>query len=137
MQTISITNLHTSLSSAVPDTAVGISLATLAESEGFALYATEIPPGNQLKPHYHREGAEFYQVVSGEGLITLQPQPNGTVAQHSITSGDVFVIPPMTAHQLTSCGTQPLVMIFGCSPEHLGDDRHLLDNTLAANTEAA
>lgn len=136
MQPLPIVSLSEALEKAVVDEHVGISLAMLAEADGFALYATAIPPGRQLKAHYHCEGAEFYQVVSGKGRVFLQPQPAGDISQHLLKAGDVFAIPPLVAHQLQNTAEVPLVMIFACSVQHLGEDRELLHSDLARNREA-
>ena len=59
MNVLNLTNLYAALSDAIPDRAVGVSLAHLAGDEQFSMYATELPPNKQLNAHYHQAGNEF------------------------------------------------------------------------------
>ena len=108
----------------VYDPAVGIRIATVLEDATCSYYATEIAPGKSVMPHYHCQGSEVYIIFSGTGVIkTWQPHDAADVAMVQVEHGDVFNIPSGTVHQLVNTGTQPLVLLFACAPEHLGADR--------------
>ncbi|HEY4143537.1 cupin domain-containing protein [Pinirhizobacter sp.] len=111
-------------SQVVHDPAVGIRIATVLEDATRSYYATEIAPGKSVTPHYHRQGDELYIIFSGKGVIrTWQPDSAADVAKVQVEHGDVFNIPPGTVHQLVNTGTQPLVLLFACPPQHLSEDR--------------
>lgn len=77
-----------------------------------------------MTPHYHCQGDEVYIIFSGMGVIkTWQPENAADMAAVQVEQGDMFNIPPGTVHQLVNAGTQPLVLLFACPPEHLAADR--------------
>lgn len=115
------------LSNASPDKAVGISLAPLAGDDSFTSYVTEIPEGAYVAAHYHPEGSEIYQILSGKGLMKT-----GSVAADQsvkwdqcaeVTSGDFFTIHPGTVHQLENNSSERLILIVTCSPTNLSYNR--------------
>lgn len=115
------------LGNAIPDKAVGISLAPLAGNDSFTSYVTEIPPGVSVAAHYHPEGIEIYQILSGKGLM----KTGSVTAGHSVrweqcvdvTSGDFFTIHPGTVHQLENNSSERLILIVTCSPTNLSYNR--------------
>ena len=125
-----ISNIYSALENAIPDPAVGISLAHLAGDEAFSVYGTAIDPGRQLKTHYHQQGSEIYQVISGLSRMLLQTQ-QGDTTELQISDGDIFAIPPMTAHQLINPGNQPLFMLFSCPQSHITHDRHICTSLIS------
>lgn len=129
MTLIKMNNIFTALSEAVPDPAVGISLAHLVGDELFSYYVTQVPPQSKLTAHYHQEDDELYQVIEGKGLIWLADVKNNKICEHhEIQAGDTFVVPALTVHQLVNPGTGPLIMMFGCPQSHITSDRKLVDN---------
>lgn len=112
---------------AIPDKAVGISLAPLAGKDLFTSYVTEIPPGVSVAAHYHPEGIEIYQILSGKGLM----KTGSVVADQSVkwdqcaevTSGDFLTIHPDTVHQLENNSPERLTLIVTCSPTNLNYNR--------------
>ncbi|MBS98329.1 MAG: hypothetical protein CMI01_06595 [Oceanospirillaceae bacterium] len=138
MNRLPIKNIHAVLSEAVPDQAVGISLAHLSGDDAFSLYATEIPPGKRLTAHFHQQGDELYQVIKGKGLLwTVDAKASPAPEQQgpaTVVEGDTFIIPPLTVHQLMNPGPEPLVMVFGCPTSHVTTDRQLVENLVAENT---
>ena len=125
-----IENIYRKLSEAVPDPAVGISLAHLLGDEHFSYYVTRIPPGNKLAAHFHRNGDELYQVIEGRGEIWISDadHPNQGIEQYSVNVGDTFMIQALKVHQLCNTGTEPLVMMFGCAKSHITTDRSVVEN---------
>jgi len=74
-----------------------------------------IPPGASIGPQMHREVAEFYFVMSGQGNVTLSAQgtPPETVA---IRSGDAVPIQLADVHSFENTGGEPLeFLIVGVS----------------------
>lgn len=115
------------LSKAIPDKAVGISLAPLAGNDLFTTYVTELRAGACVAAHYHPEGVEIYQILAGKGLMKT-----GSVASdHSVKwdqctevkSGDFFTIHPGTVHKLENNSSERLILIVTCSPTNLSYNR--------------
>ncbi|WP_164931774.1 cupin domain-containing protein [Dyella sp. M7H15-1] len=123
---MSITNVFDALGSkAEADKAAGINIAKLADSHQLGHYATELPPGAKINPHYHRHGEELYLILQGSGLIHMWKPGEQTRTSHRVRRGSVFNIPAGTVHQLENDSTGSLVLVFSCHPDHLGSDRVL------------
>jgi mannose-6-phosphate isomerase-like protein (cupin superfamily) len=72
-----------------------------------------IPPGASTGPHLHREVAEFYYVMNGDGAATV----SGETAQ--IHAGDAIPIQLNDVHSYENTGTQPLeFLIVGVSRDN-------------------
>ncbi len=74
-----------------------------------------IPPGASTGPQLHREVAEFYYVMSGQGNVTLSGQGSApeTVA---IRAGDAVPIQLADVHSFENTGGEPLeFLIVGVS----------------------
>src|SRR3954454_14461203 len=72
-----------------------------------------LPPGASAGPHMHREVAEFYYVMSGDGSTTVG---NETAPIHA---GDAVPIQLNDAHSFENTGTQPLeFLIVGVSRDN-------------------
>jgi len=132
---IAVSNaLHKLSSQAIHDPIVAIRIATVLEGATCSYYATEIAPGKSVTPHYHYQGDEVYIILSGRGSIrTWRTENAEDIAIVQVEQGDVFNIPSGTVHQLVNTGTQPLVLIFACPPEHLTVDRVIPSSPLASD----
>lgn len=123
---MSITNVFDALGTkAQTDHAAGISIAKLLGSHQLGHYATELPPGTKINPHYHRSGEELYLILQGSGLIHLWTPGEQARTSQRVRRGSVFSIPAGTVHQLENDSSEPLVLVFSCHPDHLGSDRVL------------
>jgi mannose-6-phosphate isomerase-like protein (cupin superfamily) len=72
-----------------------------------------VPPGASTGPHLHRELAEFYYVMNGEGVAAVG---NETAP---VRSGDAVPIQLNEVHGFENNGTQPLeFLIVGVSRDH-------------------
>ena len=72
-----------------------------------------LPPGASTGPHFHREVAEFYYVINGDGAATVA---NETAPIHA---GDAVPIQLNDAHSFENTGTQPLeFLIVGVSRDN-------------------
>lgn len=122
---IAVSNALEKMSSqCVHDPTVGIRIATVLDDANCSYYATEIQPGKAIAPHYHCDGNEVYIIFSGLGAIkTWPPESIEDLTTVQVEKGDVFKIPQGIVHQLVNTGTQPLVLLFACPPQHLDTDR--------------
>jgi len=74
-----------------------------------------LPPGTSVGPHLHRELAEFYYVMSGQGVATVSAEGSGSETT-SIQAGDAIPIQLNDVHSFENIGSGPLeFMIVGVS----------------------
>jgi mannose-6-phosphate isomerase-like protein (cupin superfamily) len=74
-----------------------------------------LPPGTSTGPHLHREVAEFYYVMSGQGAVTAAAEGNGSKVA-PIRAGDAIPIQLNEVHSFENTGSEPLeFMIVGVS----------------------
>lgn len=133
LMAIKIVDWENEISHGKTDAAVGIKIAALLESNKQGTYITIIPPNESVTPHYHQHGDETYHIISGEGVIRLQPidtanKDFGLVCK-KVKSKNSFLIPPNVIHQLINTGKEPLTLIFSCPLSHLKDDRSVVPIT--------
>lgn len=123
-----ITNAYDALKQArALDEAVGIAVTHLTDGDDMSFYITEIAPGEAIRPHYHRQGAEVYFIIRGDGLLRTWMLPRSKERAQCVTDGAVIKIAPNTVHRLENFGTRPLVLFFACRQEHLSSDRVLIE----------
>jgi mannose-6-phosphate isomerase-like protein (cupin superfamily) len=124
-----IENIFRRVSEAPLDPKTGIRITRIAGDGNYSLYAAEILPKTNLRPHYHEHGIEIYQVLEGRGAMKTGRQTEaGTVwdEEFMVEKGDCFTIAEGMVHQLANPGTGKLLAAFICPPAHLGDDRFFL-----------
>ncbi|GLQ96925.1 cupin domain-containing protein [Dyella mobilis] len=107
------------------DASVGIGIAKLLDGEGVNYYATSLPPGAKISPHYHQSGHETYLILQGRGLIHTRSLDDKQMQSRRVQRGSIFDIPPNTVHQLENDSNDVLILVFTCKPSHLGEDRVL------------
>ena len=74
-----------------------------------------LPPSTSTGPHLHREVAEFYYVMSGQGAVTIAAEGSGSEAA-PIRTGDAIPIQLSEVHSFENTGSEPLeFMIVGVS----------------------
>jgi oxalate decarboxylase/phosphoglucose isomerase-like protein (cupin superfamily) len=66
-----------------------------------------LPAGTSVGPHLHREVAEFYYVMSGEGEVTVSA-PGLGVETVKIRKDDAVPIQLLDVHSFENTGTEPL-----------------------------
>lgn len=124
---LKVSNWEQELLNAIPDPAVGISLAQLAGNNQFTTYVAEIPSGSCVAAHYHPEGVEIYQILSGKGTMkTGSILPDESMQWNQpveVKSGDFFTIHPEVVHQLENNSSEKLILIVTCSPTNLSYNR--------------
>src|SRR6266567_1087160 len=69
-----------------------------------------LPPGTSTGPHLHREVAEFYYVLSGQGAVTVPAEPSGSEVA-PIRAGDAIPIQLNEVHSFENTGSEPLEFI--------------------------
>jgi mannose-6-phosphate isomerase-like protein (cupin superfamily) len=80
-----------------------------------------LPPGTSTGPHMHREVAEFYYVMNGQGTVTISAAPAGRGGAGAsetapIHAGDAIPIQLSEVHSFENTGSEPLeFMIVGMS----------------------
>jgi mannose-6-phosphate isomerase-like protein (cupin superfamily) len=73
-----------------------------------------LPPGGATSPHLHREVAEFYYVMAGQGTATVSSAGQAETAQ--IRAGDAIPIQLNETHSFENGGSEPLkFLIVGVS----------------------
>lgn len=122
---------HSALAKAERDVAVGIRHAELGGDSSWRLHVAEI--SGKIACHVHHQGHEVYEIVSGSGVMLSGPVEKSGQSQKvarcdslAVKAGDVFSVPEGFAHQLVRDGAEPLIIIFACSDNHLGEDRMIL-----------
>lgn len=69
-----------------------------ARGEGWYLKTITVNPGERLSLQYHRHREEYWMLVEGDAIATL----NG--AETALKKGEVFRIPVIAQHRLASAG---------------------------------
>jgi mannose-6-phosphate isomerase-like protein (cupin superfamily) len=74
-----------------------------------------LPPGTSTGPHLHREVAEFYYVMSGQGVVTVAAEKNSPEVA-PVRTGDAIPIQLDEVHSVENTGNEPLeFLIVGVS----------------------
>ncbi len=77
-----------------------------------------LPPNASTGPHLHREVAEFYYVMSGEGKVTISAQGSGTETA-GIRVGDAIPIQLNDVHSFENNSRETLeMMVVGVSRDN-------------------
>lgn len=69
-----------------------------------------LPPDTSTGPHLHREVAEFYYVMSGQGAVTVAAEDSGSEVA-PIRAGDAIPIQLNEVHSFENTGSEPLEFI--------------------------
>jgi mannose-6-phosphate isomerase-like protein (cupin superfamily) len=131
MSTLIVKNIFNEVGTGKVDGDVGISISHLAGTESFSMYCTQIKAGKTVGAHYHNQGVEFYQVLSGEGIMHTGTADGSLVKnwdEHvKVKTGDFFMVNEKQIHQLENTGSEDLVLVFSCSNKHITSDRVIVD----------
>lgn len=116
---------------AKPDPVAKIRHAELGGDASWRLHVAEI--SDKVACHVHFEGHEIYEIITGRGVMLSSPVEKAgdtfrcvRCDSMPVTSCDVFSVPEGFAHQLVRDGDDPLIFLFACSDNHLGNDRMVL-----------
>jgi mannose-6-phosphate isomerase-like protein (cupin superfamily) len=81
-----------------------------------SLAEATLPPGGRTRPHRHRESEEFYYVLEGEGVMTIETE------EAPVGPGDAILIPPGARHSLRNTGAATLRILCCCAPPYAHED---------------
>ena len=88
----------------------------LDEGEGFKVKRIVVHPGKRFSLQRHRQRAEHWVVVAGQGRVTRDDEAIDMGPNESID------IPKGAAHRLENTGSEPLVFIEVQTGPYLGED---------------
>ena len=63
-----------------------------------------VDPSGQLSNQFHKKRTEFWYIVSGEGVVTVED------FDIHVTDDDHLLIKPLERHMVKNIGTDPLVI---------------------------
>lgn len=89
---------------------------TLALGERFQVKRIQVNPGAALSLQRHRQRAEHWVVIAGEGLVRV-----GDEEMHLHVDQSVY-IPQKTMHRLSNASAQPLEIVEVQTGDYLGED---------------
>lgn len=129
-----IINFKKALQKAKLDPKVSIKRICLFENKKTSYHVAQI--SKQVNAHFHKKGDEIYQIIEGRGLIYLGKTKfkSNKIIKISwqkpikVKTNDVFNIPAGFAHCLKNLNKKPLIITFFCPPQHLKNDRFLVNN---------
>jgi len=73
----------------------------------FCVGIGELDPGRVLGLHHHVDDAEFYYVISGRAMVTVED------LEIDATPGTAIYIPPSAKHKIVNDGDEKFIMIYG------------------------
>jgi mannose-6-phosphate isomerase-like protein (cupin superfamily) len=76
-----------------------------------SLAEATIPVGGTVTLHYHKITEEFYYILSGTGLMTIEDETK------EVGPGDTVIIVPGQRHKIANNGQVALVLLASCSPQ--------------------
>ena len=77
----------------------------LATGEGYKVKRLRVAPGERLSYQRHRHRSEYWLVVSGSALVTI----NGKA--HELHEGGTLLVPQQALHRIQNGGAIDLVII--------------------------
>ena len=98
----------------------------VAEISGLRVQVLTVANGERIPWHYHRTVYDIFVCLEGTAIIETKA-PRG---RHELAPGEHCIVPPMTAHEVTSKGARCKFTIVQGVGEH---DFNLVNTTVAAN----
>ena len=68
-----------------------------------------LPPGVTIGEHEHKGNEEYYLILSGQGVMTLDGEP------HEVGPGDVAAVFPGGSHGLANTGDEVMRILVVCA----------------------
>jgi|LGVF01.1.fsa_nt_gb oxalate decarboxylase/phosphoglucose isomerase-like protein (cupin superfamily) len=93
------------------------------------LIIAELKPGRILNPHYHSEGSEYYQVLSGEAKMKLGTHSDNEIKWshlYDLREGDLIEVKENIVHVLENTSNKIARLIFIAPKKHMGEDRFFI-----------
>lgn len=124
-----IKNIRVELQHASVDINANVKIIKLTGNSEISIFAAEILPKTELKPHYHKYGIEIYQILEGSGEMKVGKVNADSVQwdkSFRVEPGDCFTINEKQVHQLINNSNKPLKAVFTCPELHLSSDRYFI-----------
>lgn len=125
-----VENIFRRVQEAPLDKKTGIRITRITGNEKYSFFAAEIAPKTKLRPHYHQNGIEFYQILEGTGSMKTGIFSGAGIVwgeEFTVRKGDCFTIEEGMVHQLANPGSEKLLAVFVCPTAHVGDDRYFIE----------
>ncbi len=88
----------------------------LSESAGYKVKEIIVKPGEKLSLQMHNHRCEFWTIISGEAIATVNDKEHHLKAQQSV------FIPLKASHRLENSGKENLIMVEVQCGDYLGED---------------
>ncbi len=103
----------------------------LSESKGYKIKEIVVKPGEKLSLQSHNHRCEFWVVIEGEALVTVDNEEKLLKEQESV------FIPLHATHRLENPGTRPMKLVEVQCGDYLGEDDIIRYDAIYGRTEAA
>ncbi|MDQ0782944.1 cupin domain-containing protein [Chryseobacterium sp. W4I1] len=127
---IKIVNAFESLENISKDEVMMQKVALLTGGEDMALFIIELEEDQTLPAHYHKEGIEFYYIISGEAVIRIGNFHNGKIEKikkEIVKAGDTFSIQAYTVHEISNSQLESVKLLAVAPLSHNGADRYFIE----------
>lgn len=88
----------------------------LADEPHYKLKRIEVEPGHKLSYQYHHHRQEYWTVVQGNAVVTLDDQ------DHSLSYGESISIPQGARHRIKNTSTELLIFVEVQTGTYFGED---------------
>ena len=88
----------------------------LQDEENFKVKRIDVNPGQRLSYQYHFKRQEFWTVVQGEAVVTLEGE------EHILKYGESIFIPLGAKHRMENRGTEMMSIIEVQTGTYFGED---------------
>jgi len=86
------------------------------QEEGVWVKRVEVNPGHRLSLQKHKHRSEKWNIVTGNGVVTLDGK------EIKVTAGSIIDVPLGAVHRIANTGEEPLVFIEVACGEKLTED---------------
>ncbi len=87
------------------------------EDEALSIAQARVSPGVTTQWHRLKSTTERYVIIQGQGIVEI-----GDLPPHTVTSGDVVIIPENTRQRITNVSNEDLVFLALCTPRFTADN---------------
>ena len=103
----------------------------LSEKPGYKVKEICVKPGQRLSLQMHHHRCEFWTIISGEALITINDE------ERTLKPQEHAFIPLKAKHRLENSGTEDLIIVEVQCGEYLGEDDIVRFDDIYGRTEVA
>lgn len=87
----------------------------LLKSNDISVIQERVPPGGSEMMHYHERARQFFYVLEGEGIMTLEDR------EVTLQKGQGLEIVPLTKHQFKNSSQEDVHFLVISAPSTRGD----------------